>query len=214
MGRGLRATPAAAADPWAYGFAVVPREGRSVIGTVGFKGPPDAAGVVEVAYGIVPAFRGQGYATEAATAAVEFAFADARVRRARAHTLPTPNASTRVLARCGFERTPDVVDPDDGPVWRWERGRGVQRLLSWRLLRHPSSRRALRRTGRCGTQLNETTQPERAKHRQFEWNAPGDVADRVAAGVSVFAASGSSPIPTLSRTSTMALAMDAVTAGW
>ena len=30
-----------AADPWVHGFAVVHRESRSVIGTVGFKGPPD-----------------------------------------------------------------------------------------------------------------------------------------------------------------------------
>lgn len=117
----LRASTAA--DPWVHGFAVFHRETRSVIGTVGFKGPPDEAGVVEVAYGIVPAFRGQGYATEAAAAAVDWAFADDRVRRARAHTLPTPNASTRVLTKCGFERAADVVDPDDGPVWRWERAR-------------------------------------------------------------------------------------------
>ena len=38
-----------------------------------------------------------------------------------AHTAPTANASTRVLAKCGFEFRGDVVDPDDGLVWRWER---------------------------------------------------------------------------------------------
>jgi len=40
-----------------------------------------------------------------------------------AHTLPTANTSTRVLTRCGFRFVGDVVDPDDDPVWRWERGR-------------------------------------------------------------------------------------------
>lgn len=109
------------ADPWVHGFAIVHRESRSVIGNVGFKGPPDEQGMVEIAYGIVPAFQGRGYATEAAEAAVVFAFGNSRVRRARAHTLPTPNASTRVLEKCGFEYTGEVVDPEDGLVWRWER---------------------------------------------------------------------------------------------
>ena len=94
-----------AADPWVHGFAVVHRESRSVIGTVGFKGPPDEDGVVEIAYGIVPMFQGRGYATEAAQAAVAFAFGSGQVRHVRAHTLPTLNASTRVLAKCGFKRS-------------------------------------------------------------------------------------------------------------
>lgn len=112
-----------AADPWVHGFAVVHRETRSVIGSVGFKGAPDEEGMVEIAYGIVPAFQGRGYATEAAEAAMAFAFDNDRVRLVRAHTLPTPNASTRVLAKCGFKHIGEVVDPEDGPVWRWERSR-------------------------------------------------------------------------------------------
>ena len=109
-------------DPWRHGFFVVHRESRSVIGSAGFKGPPDSTGVVEIAYGIVPRFEGQGYATEAAAALVRFAFASGDVRLVRAHTLPVANASTRVLVKCGFHRMGDVVDPADGPVWRWERG--------------------------------------------------------------------------------------------
>jgi RimJ/RimL family protein N-acetyltransferase len=111
-----------AADPWIFGFAVVHRQSGSVIGSVGFKGPPDEAGMVEIAYGIVPVFQGRGYATEAAEACVAFAFGDDRVRLVRAHTLPTFNASTRVLAKCGFAYIGEVVDPEDGLVWRWERG--------------------------------------------------------------------------------------------
>lgn len=108
-----------AADPWVHGFAVVHRESRSVIGTVGFKGPPDEDGVVEIAYGIVPVFQGHGYATEAARAAVAFAFGSGQVRHVRAHTFPTLNASTRVLAKCGFTRSGKVEDPENGLVWRW-----------------------------------------------------------------------------------------------
>ncbi len=116
---GLRTSQAY--DPWRNGFAVVHPESRSVIGTAGFKGPPDAAEAAEIAYAIVPAFEGRGYATEAATALVDFAAASGRVKRVVAHTLPERNASGRVLAKCGFRRTGEVEDPDDGTVWRWER---------------------------------------------------------------------------------------------
>lgn len=117
----LRASDAP--DPWVHGFAVIHRESGSVIGSTGFKGPPDEEGVVEIAYGIVPLHQGQGYATEAAGAALAFAFETAAVRLVRAHTLPAASASTRVLAKCGFAHVGEVVDPDDGPVWRWERRR-------------------------------------------------------------------------------------------
>ncbi len=110
-------------DPWTYGFAVVDRESRSVVGNVGFKGPPDAEGMVEVAYGIVPDYEGRGYATEAAGLLVRFASGNSDVRLIRAHTLPTKNASTRVLTKNGFEYVGEVVDPEDGLVWRWERGK-------------------------------------------------------------------------------------------
>ena len=109
-------------DPWRHGFFVIHRDRRAVIGSAGFKGPPDAAGVVEIAYGIVPSHEGQGYATEAAAALVTFAF-DHGVELVRAHTLPVANASTRVLMKNGFHHVGPVVDPDDGPVWRWERSR-------------------------------------------------------------------------------------------
>jgi RimJ/RimL family protein N-acetyltransferase len=76
--------------------------------------------MVEIAYGIDLAFRGHGYAKEAATALVEFALCRG-VRVIRAHTHPENNASGRVLAACGFARIGEVTDPEDGLVWRWER---------------------------------------------------------------------------------------------
>lgn len=109
-------------DPWRHGFFVVDREQRCVIGSAGFKGAPDSRGMVEIAYGIVPSSEGQGYATEAAMALVDFALGTGEVRLVRAHTLPVANASTRVLLKCGFRHTDSVIDPEDGPVWRWERG--------------------------------------------------------------------------------------------
>jgi RimJ/RimL family protein N-acetyltransferase len=43
------------------------------------------------------------------------------VRTIQAHTLPEQNASTRVLEKCGFTFTGEIIHPADGPVWRWER---------------------------------------------------------------------------------------------
>lgn len=107
-------------DPWIHGFKLVHRESESVVGSCGFKGPPDADGMVETAYGVNPENEGKGYATEAARALVNYAFTQAQVRLVRAHTLPQSNASTRVLIKCGFRRVGEVIDPEDGPVWRWE----------------------------------------------------------------------------------------------
>jgi len=43
------------------------------------------------------------------------------VRRLRVHTLPERNASTRILEKVGFERLGEIIDPEDGVIWRWER---------------------------------------------------------------------------------------------
>jgi RimJ/RimL family protein N-acetyltransferase len=77
--------------------------------------------MVEIAYGIVPTYRGKGFATEAAQGRTRYAFASGRIRVVCAHTLPERNASTRVLAKCGFHWVGEVVDPEDGLVWRWEK---------------------------------------------------------------------------------------------
>lgn len=75
-----------------------------VFGTIGFFGPPDAAGddvlEAEVGYGMVASARGHGAATEALRAMV--AAAEAVGVRVRASVLPDNAASLRVLAKCGF----------------------------------------------------------------------------------------------------------------
>ena len=115
----LRASTSA--DPWTHGFSLVHRDSDTVVGMCGFKGPPAGNGVVEIAYGVSPEYRGKGYATEAAQALTDYAFNSGKVRVVRAHTLPEPNASTRVLTKCGFRRIGEVIDPEDGLVWRWEK---------------------------------------------------------------------------------------------
>jgi RimJ/RimL family protein N-acetyltransferase len=114
-------------DPWTLGFSMVRLDGDTVVGKCGFKGPPAADGVVEIAYGVSPEYQGKGYATEAAQSLTDYAFSSGKVRVVRAHTLPEANASTRVLTKCGFRRIGEVIDPEDGLVWRWERDDYVDR---------------------------------------------------------------------------------------
>jgi RimJ/RimL family protein N-acetyltransferase len=111
-------------DPWIHGFSLVLRDSDVVVGKCGFKGPPAEDGVVEIAYGILPGYQGKGYATEAAEALTACAFQSGSVRVVRAHTLPELNASTRVLTKCGFRHVGEVIDPEDGLVWRWEKHQG------------------------------------------------------------------------------------------
>ncbi|MCC7044488.1 MAG: GNAT family N-acetyltransferase [Acidobacteria bacterium] len=111
------------ADPWTCGFVAVLRDEPVVVGSCGFKHPPGDDGVVEIAYGVDPEFQRRGLATEMATRLTTFAFEDPRVRIVIAHTLPEAGASPRVLTKSGFTHTGTVADPEDGPVWRWERRR-------------------------------------------------------------------------------------------
>jgi RimJ/RimL family protein N-acetyltransferase len=109
-------------DPWRFGFAVIHKIDNVLIGMCGFPSSPDASGVSEIAYGIAPAYQGKGYATEVASAMVDFVSRDPRVRTICAHTLAEPNASTRVLEKCGFKKAGETTDPENSlPVWRWER---------------------------------------------------------------------------------------------
>ena len=107
-------------DVWTLGFDMIDRATGMAIGGCGFKGPPGADRVVEIAYGVAPSYQGSGYATESAAALVAYAFRSGRVRLVRAHTRSSVNASSRVLTKCGFRAVGEVIDPEDGLVSRWE----------------------------------------------------------------------------------------------
>ncbi|MBC8001547.1 MAG: GNAT family N-acetyltransferase, partial [Opitutaceae bacterium] len=105
--------------PW-YGYLGVEAEGNRIVGVCSFKGNPDRAGEVEISYGTMPALEGRGFATEMAKALVKIAFESSEVRMVISHTLPESNASGRVLTKTGFTLAGEVIDPEDGQVWRWE----------------------------------------------------------------------------------------------
>ena len=118
-------------DPWVHGFCIVNDDGVQV-GLGSFKGPP-VNGIVEIAYAVAPKYQGNGYATAAARALTAHAFASGQVHSVCAHTLPDGIASQRVLIKSGFSKVAEVVERDDGLVWRFESRRlsaGVAALSS------------------------------------------------------------------------------------
>jgi RimJ/RimL family protein N-acetyltransferase len=86
-------------------------------GVVGFKGPPDPGGTVEIGYGILPERRRLGLAREAVDGMIGWAFGRESVTRVIAHTLTELTPSIRVLESAGFtfvgpgedESEPDAI---------------------------------------------------------------------------------------------------------
>ena len=103
-------------DMWWSWLPLLKAENR-LIGNGGYKGPPQD-GMVEIGYEVALAYRQQGFATEIALALVAYAFTHADVHTVIAHTLPEENASVRVLRRCGFTFAEEVMDPEDGLIWK------------------------------------------------------------------------------------------------
>ena len=71
-------------------------------GSVGFKGPPDKRGMVEIGYSVLPEFQGQGLATEAVAGIVQWARQQPEVKEIEAETNTDNKASIRVLEKNGF----------------------------------------------------------------------------------------------------------------
>ncbi len=107
---------------WWRPFLIRLCDEERVIGVCLHKGPPDETGMVEIAYAIAPTYRCQGYGREAVAALSTVTLALPDVNVIRAHTQPERNASSRVLAHCGFIHVGMINDPNEGPLWKWELG--------------------------------------------------------------------------------------------
>jgi RimJ/RimL family protein N-acetyltransferase len=85
--------------------------GSTLVGSVGYKGPPKD-GVVEIGYSVVPSWRRQGLATEACLALIESAWRRGATEVV-AHTLAGLEPSIGVLRKLGFVASvssdPDVL---------------------------------------------------------------------------------------------------------
>jgi RimJ/RimL family protein N-acetyltransferase len=107
-------------QPWLV-RAVVLRAPRRVVGNVGFHGPPDDQGRVEIGYGIVPAQRRQGYAREAIAGLTDWAFATGEARVCVASVSPRNTASLALVRSLGFRQVGEQIDELDGLELVFER---------------------------------------------------------------------------------------------
>lgn len=84
-----------------YAIWLVTRHDGVQVGDLSFKGLNED-GSVEIGYGIKDEFQGQGYATKAVRAAVDWALNQDGVLCVEAEAKPDNKVSQRVLAKCGF----------------------------------------------------------------------------------------------------------------
>ena len=109
----LEADPAS--QPW-LGRAIVvthPDGRREVIGTIGFHGPPDETGRVEIGYRVEEAFRRRKIATECVRALLAWAQSQG-IHRFRASVAPGNVASLAIIRSFGFHQVGVQMDEIDG----------------------------------------------------------------------------------------------------
>ena len=108
-------------DQWDwYAIWMIEKTDGTHIGDLCFKGLREN-GIAEIGYGILEAYQGQGYATEAVRAACRWAFEHAEAKSLEAETDAGNAASQRVLVKCGF--CPNGIIGEEGP--RFTLGRPI-----------------------------------------------------------------------------------------
>jgi len=115
-------------EQWCHGFYIVRELDGLVVGGCGFKGSP-MCGQVEIGYGVSPACRNQGAATQAVRELIQKAFATGAVGEILAQVNPANASSTRIVEKLGFAR---------GEV---ETGEGGEPLVQWVLRKPPATGR-------------------------------------------------------------------------
>ncbi|MFF8372617.1 GNAT family N-acetyltransferase [Streptomyces lydicus] len=98
----VRAAAAGSYRPGWGVFVLTDVAAGTALGSIGFHGPPDDTGFVEMGYDLSPSARGAGWATEAARLLAGWAAAQPGVRTVGALTEPENVPSQRVLERAGF----------------------------------------------------------------------------------------------------------------
>ncbi|SFT44775.1 Protein N-acetyltransferase, RimJ/RimL family [Geodermatophilus amargosae] len=85
-----------------------------VVGRAGFHGPPDARGMVEIGYAVLPEHRRRGYARAALAVLLDRARREPDVRVVRLSIAPDNAASQAVARPFGFREVGEQVDEVDG----------------------------------------------------------------------------------------------------
>lgn len=97
-------------DGFFYLWAVVCREKRRVIGSIVLNRRQEGEPVASIGYCYARAFWGQGYATEALNAILDFSFSVIELNRIEVEHFPGNDASGRVIFKAGFSYEGLAVD--------------------------------------------------------------------------------------------------------
>ena len=95
------------ANPAALTFEcfVILKATNTIIADIGFKGGPDATGSMDMGYSVMPAYRGQGIATEMVRAMTMWGKKQPGVKKLTADCDKTNHASRAVLLNAGYHCT-------------------------------------------------------------------------------------------------------------
>jgi RimJ/RimL family protein N-acetyltransferase len=99
---------------WLIRAIVLPGDGRTMVGHIGFHGSPQTIGRAELGYSIVPEHRRSGYAIEAARALMDWAANEHGVTSFFVSIAPDNVASVALAAKLGFVQVGEQIDEEDG----------------------------------------------------------------------------------------------------
>ena len=97
---------------WYTFWLIIKKEDNVIVGTIDFKGEPNAKGEVEIGYGLGKQHEHHGYMTEAVQAFCKWGRDKKDIKYIIAETKIDNIASQRVLQRCGF-----VEYDRDSTIW-------------------------------------------------------------------------------------------------
>jgi RimJ/RimL family protein N-acetyltransferase len=106
-----------------WNWLIVRQDSREAVGSVAFAGKPDATGAVLIGYAMYPGREGQGYATEAVRAMMEWAFAQPGVKVVRALAPVWNTPAVHVAEKVGMRPVASDEDDEIGEVLVYEMAR-------------------------------------------------------------------------------------------
>jgi ribosomal-protein-alanine N-acetyltransferase len=106
-----------------WNWLLVRRDIREVVGSIALGGRPDPAGAVLIGYAMYPGREGQGYATEAVRAVMDWAFAQDGVRTVRALAPVWNTPAVHVAEKVGMRPVASNEDDEVGEVLVYEASR-------------------------------------------------------------------------------------------
>jgi [ribosomal protein S5]-alanine N-acetyltransferase len=107
-----------------WNWLVIRQDTSQAVGSIAFGGPPGPEGSVLIGYAMYSGYEGQGYATEAVRAMIEWAFAQPEVRVVRTMAPVWNTPAVHVAEKVGMRPVASDEDDEVGEVLVYEMARG------------------------------------------------------------------------------------------